>query len=192
VSRALVAGSLWPDKSEERAAANLRSAIWRLNTQVPHPLVESHGQALRLHREIDVDVRGMEACGWDLVRSERLPARLAIDQKLFLTPILPGWFDDWVIMERERLQQVALHFVDALITALTDVGRHAEALDAALRLVAVDPFREKSQMTLIDLYRSDGRIVQARHQYERYRSMLLCEFGCEPATCVRQLTLLPD
>src|SRR5947209_6788802 len=28
--RALVAGTLWPDVSEERAAGSLRSAVWRL------------------------------------------------------------------------------------------------------------------------------------------------------------------
>ena len=31
--RSYVSGSLWPDKPESRAAANLRSALWRLTIQ---------------------------------------------------------------------------------------------------------------------------------------------------------------
>src|SRR5690242_21218853 len=46
--------------------------------------------------------------------------------------LLPGWYDDWVLMERERVRQRLLHALEALSGQLAQVGRCAEAVDAAM------------------------------------------------------------
>src|SRR2546430_12127786 len=57
--RTYVANTLWPDTSEQRASANLRSALWRLGR---HRLevTESNVRMLWLAPAVDVDVREME------------------------------------------------------------------------------------------------------------------------------------
>jgi DNA-binding SARP family transcriptional activator len=184
--RAVVAGSLWPNKTETRAGANLRSSLWRLQSFGNHRFIESSGSTLSLGDHVCVDVRRVEHAGWSLVRGTTTVSA-EIEPQLFLLELLPGWYDDWVIMERERLAQLQLHFLEALTTAMLSEGRVAEALDVAVRLVAIDPLRERSQRALITVYRAEGSLGQARRQLASYRALMLDTFGCEPSADLLEL-----
>ena len=184
--RSVVAASLWPDKSESRAGANLRSSLWRLPSPGGAPLVFSYGPMLTLAPELRVDVRVAEELGWALVRDPS-QAIDEVDRRLFFQELLPGWYDDWVIMERERLEQLQLHFLEALTYALVARALHAEALDVALRLVAADPLRERSQRALVNVYCDEGSLGQACIQLERYRKLMLETFGCEPSATLMRM-----
>jgi DNA-binding SARP family transcriptional activator len=185
--RALVAATLWPGKAESRAAANLRSSLWRLPDLSGAQLVRSNRTCLGLDPGVGVDTRDLERAGWALVGGEDVLDTDTIDRTLFVADLLPGWYDDWVICERERLTQLQLHFTEALAYALLDAGRVPEALDVAVRLVAADPLREGSQRVLLRIYCHEGSLGQARRQYERYRAVLLTEFGCEPGLTIQQI-----
>jgi DNA-binding SARP family transcriptional activator len=153
-----------------------------------HTFIEASGSTLRLadqlavdvRRQLAVDVRRVEYAGWSLVRG-LTTAPPEIDPQLFFLELLPGWYDDWVIMERERVAQLQLHFLEALTNAMLAAGRVAEALDVAVRLVAIDPLRERSQRALIAVYTTEGSLGQARRQLARYRELMLDTFGCEPS-----------
>jgi DNA-binding SARP family transcriptional activator len=56
VQRSFVAGSLWLDSPEERAHANLRSALWRIGRSGVR-LVTASGQQLSLDAAVVVDIR---------------------------------------------------------------------------------------------------------------------------------------
>src|SRR5262245_15221483 len=66
VLRAHAAGSLWTNTSERRAAANLRSALWRLK-RCAHPILEADALELRLAAGVSVDLREAEALAKELV-----------------------------------------------------------------------------------------------------------------------------
>src|SRR5437867_1454293 len=55
-SRDHIAGELWPDSTQARAAASLRSAVWRLR-RLPLPVVEVSTTHLRLEAKVGVDVQ---------------------------------------------------------------------------------------------------------------------------------------
>ena len=54
--------------------------------------------------------------------------------------LLPGWYDDWTILERERLRQRVLHALEAQSRILSAVGRHAVAVEAALSSLKLSRF----------------------------------------------------
>jgi DNA-binding SARP family transcriptional activator len=60
----------------------------------------------------------------------------------------PDWYDDWLQMERERFRQLRLHALETLAERFVALGRHAQAIDAALAAVQVDPLRETAFMWL--------------------------------------------
>ena len=182
-ARHLVAASLWPDSSEARAAANLRSSLWRLPAPGGATLCETKGHAISIAPCVRVDVRDIERFGWTLVKDHHPDA--GSDTTCLFEELLPGWYDDFVLLERERLAQLRLHFLDALATTLTEQGRHTEALDVALRLVGADPLRERSQRALIGVFRAEGSFGQAARQYEQYRVLLRETFGCDPSAELR-------
>ena len=55
--RPFVAGSLWLDSSEARAAGSLRSALWRLNSR--HRFIKTNGERLELSPDIAVGARAL-------------------------------------------------------------------------------------------------------------------------------------
>jgi DNA-binding SARP family transcriptional activator len=188
-ARHLVAASLWPDSSETRAAANLRSSLWRLPTPGGKPLCETKGHILGISPDVTIDVRRVESLGWSLVHEH---SRVALDNtRTFFEELLPGWYEDFVLLERERLAQLRLHFLEAMAAELLEQGRHAEALDIALRLVSADALRERSQRILIEVFRAEGSIGQAVRQYEQYRTLLQETFQCDPSQSLRNLAYNP-
>jgi DNA-binding SARP family transcriptional activator len=178
--RPVVAGTLWPNKPESRASANLRSSLWRLPEPSGFPLVNAAGATIQLSEHLHVDARMAEATGWALIRA---PSAIVddVDPMLFFQELLPGWYEDWVVFERERLAQLQLHFLEALTYILIERERIVEALDVALRLVNTDPLREGSQRALLAVYCTDRNITQAHRQFNRYQQLIHRTFGCEPS-----------
>jgi DNA-binding SARP family transcriptional activator len=184
--RSVVAASLWPEKMERRACANLRASLWRLPEPNGVPLVVSSGSSMWLSEEVDVDVWAAEALGWALTHDPKSVID-HVDPTLFLLELLPGWYDDWVVAERERIAQLQLHFLETLTYALIDQNRLTIALDTALRLVNIDPYREGSQRALLAVYMAERSHMQARRQFESYRRLVKETFQCEPSATLRAM-----
>ena len=186
--RPFVAGTLWLDTPEERASANLRSSLWRLN-RPGRRLVEATNLQLRLAPEVDVDVRETSALahrllapsdGWDPGDPERDRARLAGE-------LLPDWYDDWVLIERERLRQLSLHALEALAERLLAAGRLGEALETALAAVAMEPLRESAHRLLIRIHLAEGNASEAIRQYRFCVRLFRSQLGLAPSPQLRQL-----
>jgi DNA-binding SARP family transcriptional activator len=111
--RAAVAGQLWGDVPEEQAQASLRSALWRLHRVAPG-LLDTAGGALALAPGVGVDVR--ELAAWAIrTRDPRTDLDdLDLPPADLLGDLLPGWHDDWVLVERERLRQLRLYALETL------------------------------------------------------------------------------
>lgn len=184
--RPVVAATLWPDKTDDRAGANLRSSLWRLPERSGRRLVAAAGATLQLAANVHVDVRVTESTGWALIRD---PSAVVddVDPSLFLLELLPGWYEDWVVFERERLAQLQLHFLEALTYVLIKRHRIAEALDVALRLVHVDPLREGSQRALLAVHCAERNIRQAHRQFRHYQQLIRKTFGCDPSPSLRAM-----
>jgi DNA-binding SARP family transcriptional activator len=184
--RAVVAGTLWPDKPEPRARANLRSALWSLSTTERSP-VENCGESLRLQPGLWVDVESVRTEAWALIErarsgavatvDEALGSELAVDGGVLFEDLLPGWYDEWVLVERERFGELQVHTLDVLVEALVSGGCYAEGLNLARRLVAVDPLRERSQLALIRAYAAEGSFGRARSQHRSFSELMESAFG---------------
>jgi DNA-binding SARP family transcriptional activator len=96
--------------------------------------------------------------------------------------LLPGFYDEWLLTERERLRQLRLHALEALCERLTAVGRYSAAIAAGLAAVAGEPLRESAQWILMKAYVAEGNRAEAIRQFERYRNVLRAELSLEPST----------
>ena len=94
--------------------------------------------------------------------------------------LLPGWYDDWALVERERIRQRLLHALEALSRQLVRLRRCAEAVDVAMMAVSSDPLRESAQRALIEAHLAEGNLVEGRRSFEAYRELLARELGTEP------------
>jgi DNA-binding SARP family transcriptional activator len=180
VTRRAAAELLWPDVEPLRAAGNLRSAVWRLRCAELPLLIERDG-ALRLSPDVQVDIDVLCA-GAAQVASGRPSAddRRLLAAAVEALDLLPGWYEEWVCAERERLRTTMLTAIDAIAVQLRRAGRCAEAIDAALVAVTADPLRDSSQAALITAHLREGNLCEARRAYAAYRRVLRAEFGLEP------------
>ena len=190
VDRRYAAGSLWPVGNDERAAGNLRSALWRLKC-AGIDLLESDKCSLTLRPGTVVDVRIL--CEWAgrLVDGSATQADLcAVNWRNDEMDLLPGWYDEWVIFERERIRQRLLHALEVLSRRLALAGRCAEAVEAAISAVSADPLRESANKVLIEAHMAEGNLVEGRRAYQRYRDTLRRELGVEPGRELASLVQL--
>ncbi|MDT7788740.1 MAG: hypothetical protein QOF58_7159 [Pseudonocardiales bacterium] len=184
IPRAVAAALLWPEATARRAAACLRSSLWRLGR--PAPLVVAVDDALTLDVEVDVDFH--RACALTAQ-----PDASSDAVSLLKADLLPGWAQPWVQDEREWWRQARLHALEVLSEKFRSLGDHHRAHQAALAAVQTDPLRETAHRALVELHLADGNLAQAVRQYQVYRTLLRAELGLEPSSHIHDLMqpLLP-
>lgn len=179
VARPYVAGSLWGDASQDRAFGNLRSAIWRLRKQA-EPLITADSSSLEVNPAAVVDTASLTQAA-DRLNNGSDCRDADLDPNLFTHDFLPGWYDEWTVVHRERLRQRSLHALEAIADRLTDRGRHGEAIQAALVAVELDPLRETPHRCLIRTHIAEGNYSEAIARYVQYRSRLREELDIAPS-----------
>lgn len=193
LSRACVAGTLWPDCSAERSLADLRTALWRVNHSRAE-IVEIVGMSLSLRRGVQVDVRALSAFGRataSLATASAVSELTGISWPELSLDLLPDWYDDWLLDERERVRQLRLHALEGLTHELSLRGRHAAAIQAALAAVRLEPLRETAHAALIKAYLAEGNRSEALRQFRRCQEILADGLALEPSESIRQLIVSP-
>jgi DNA-binding SARP family transcriptional activator len=181
VDRRVAAGVLWPDVGDCRAAGNLRSALWRLQ-QVGCPLVAAEQSWLGLREDVEVDLTRLEEWAGRVLANSPVAGDLSVDPgPIAELELLPGWYDDWVLAVRDRLQLRLLHALEALSRLLRRAGRTAAAVEAMHVAVLAEPLRESGQLALIEAHQAAGDWIAAQRQYDAFRSILRREVGVEPS-----------
>jgi len=188
--RAHVAGSLWLDSPDDRAGANLRSALWRIHRVEPR-LIEVSDRQLQLSDEVQVDLREAEAVARRELHAD-VGDGAGIEISALTGDLLPDWYEDWVLFERERFRQMRLRALDALCERLTRAGRLNEAMEAALLSVAGDPLRESAQRALVQVHLCEGNAGEAVRAYRLYQRLLQEQLGIQPSERMQELVAALD
>ena len=178
--RPYVAEMLWLDASQDRAMANLRSALWRLR-QPGTTIVESDGEYLSLSRSVSVDVVDFVAWAHRLLAGETAVSAGRIDSAADAGDLLPDWYDDWVLIERERLRQLRLHVLERGCVELTAAGDFGRAIELGLAAIADEPLHESGHAALINAHLCEGNRAEALRQFDAYARLMRDELSLEPA-----------
>lgn len=189
LTRLRVAGTLWSEFSTERSLADLRTTLWRIN-QSDKAIVTATHSTLGLGAGIEVDVLKLVAFTRRLGQAAAGLVRADLDSVAVSElsgDLLPDWYEGWVQDEREALRQTRLHALEALAAALSDAGRHADAIQAALAAIRMEPLRETAHRTLIEAHLTEGNWSEARRQFQACRRLLKEELRVEPSESLRLL-----
>jgi DNA-binding SARP family transcriptional activator len=180
VTRSRLATVLWPDTEEARAGANLRSSLWRLGGREGR-LVSTFGDAVQLEPSVDVDVKAMQGLTHQLLGEGQTPTDPQACISLLEDELLPGWWDGWVVAERERFRVLQLHALECLAARLLHAGEYAYALESCLTLIRAEPFRESARRLLIATHVAEGNLAEAVAHYGAFRDLLWRELGLYPS-----------
>ncbi len=182
ITRIAVAGTMWPDATEERAGISLRSALSRLDPATRETILTA-STGLGLAETVAVDLRDAQALAHRLLRpgGSTLPADLSSEALAALSrELLPDWYDDWVVAEAEDWRQLRMSALEALANILVDNDRLAEAASAARAAMKVEPLRESAHATLIRVHLAEGNQTEALRVFERYSELLMSALNLEP------------
>lgn len=187
VDRRHAAGSLWPEGSDDRAFGNLRSTLYRLRG-AGILVLESDKNSIFLRDRTTTDLDALCQWGDRLIDGTATALDLHVPEWTnIVAELLPGWYDEWVIFERERIRQRMLHALELLSRLLSGVGRHAEAIDAAMDAVSIEPLRESAHRILAEAHAAEGNFIEAHRAFLRYRDLARRELHVEPSAAFQAM-----
>lgn len=184
VSREEVAALLWPNSSDEHSRASLRQELSVMRRALaPHgidPVLATKENLRFNHREIAVDsLAFLEATRSD---DPRLATQAYTGPLLAGLRIRSGPFEDWLTMERVRLQDMALACATKVLDDDIAQGDVRSVIVSANAVLAIDSTVEEAHRALMrELFR-DGRRAEALRQFERCAAALSRDLDLTPST----------
>jgi DNA-binding SARP family transcriptional activator len=190
VRRAFVSGALWYDFDEVKASANLRSALWRVPAPGGSNVVCASSTHVWLHPDVRIDLHSAMRRAMDVIDEHVDNAELVdVARELCAVgdDVLVGWYDDWVVTERERFRQLRLHALDNVGERLLAARRYYDALQVGLVAVSAEPLRESAHRLIMRTHLAEGNIAEAIHRYRSYAALLAEELGACPSSAMEAL-----
>lgn len=188
--RELLADRLWPGSSVENGRANLRHALWQLRACIEPDSGNRHTFLLVDSHAITFDDRSDYALDADAVARAR-PAwstdELLAAAAAYQGELLPGFYDSWVVLERERLAVAHTQRMTALLERLAAGSRWEEVINWAERWIALGDTPEPAYRALMRAHAARGDAGAAMAAYQRCREALRQELAVVPSVETRRL-----
>jgi DNA-binding SARP family transcriptional activator len=193
-----LAGLLWPEYPERRARHSLSQVLYSVRTVIGDREAPPSARYLDVTRQtlqfrptsdywLDVDT--LNACHDGLHQQDARSILETLEEAiaLYRGPFLAGFslgdspaFEEWTLLQRERLERLAMEILGALVEGYSDQGTYDEALHWAWRQLDLDPWREDAHRQVIRLLALNGQHAAALAQYERCRQVLQQELQAAP------------
>jgi len=194
-------GLLWSNLPEASARANLRHALWHLRSVFCSPdrpsLILTEQQTVAFNPAVPYSL-DVEEFLLRLKREAELTSdathpdhratllREAID--LYGGDLLEGFyvddapaFEEWLLVERERLRAQAVDALHRLVAYYVGWGEYDTGLYYARRLLEMEPWLEEAHRQMMRLHALSGQRSAALAQYETCRRVLAEELNAEPS-----------
>jgi DNA-binding SARP family transcriptional activator len=187
-AREALAGLLWPEADESHASKNLRDVLSNLRRLLgTHLLITRQSVGMAAHADVEVDIRNFERQLQAARHASNAADLLRAAVALYRGDFLEGFslvdapaFEEWVLVERERLRRLVIDALAQLAADATDRGDYQSGIAHASRLLAMDPLHEASHRQLMLLLAMSGQRAAALAQYETCRRLLDDELGLDP------------
>ncbi len=180
-----LAGLLWPDFEETKARNNLRQMLWQLRKAIGETYFLADKISIAFNPEIDyqldVDVLQQDT---DLpLTTERLVECVSV----YKGKLLPGFYDDWVLLEQERLQMVFETQIQRLIDQLISEAQWQAVREWAEQWLAQGQTPEPAYRALMQAYAGLGDQAGVATIFQRCVKALDEELGVAPSSETEQL-----
>lgn len=198
-ARDRLAALLWPDVPDRNAQASLRTALYDLRRTLgahagEYVVTERTRVGLMPGAPLVVDTSAVEATSQMSAGPGADAAVLQAAVDAYAGPFLDGFslpdapdFDDWVFLERERLESLFVGALCRLGESHGSAGRYPEAVEALRRLLHCDPLREDVHRELMRLLALSGQRPAALAQYQACTDVLRRELDVPPLPATTEL-----
>ena len=191
--REKLAGLLWPNTSDENARSNLRHELWRLRKAIetktprkktiPYLLIDEISIGFNADSAYWLDASIVQKPLSDIESADNLIETLS----LYRGELLPGLYDEWVMLERERVSAVFEQKMARLLELLVEKKRWKDILDWSERWIALGQTPEPAYRALMLAHSASGNRSQVAAVYERCVRAMRDDLGVEPSEQTRKL-----
>lgn len=195
-SRESLAELLWEASSNATAKKYLRQVLWQMQQVLPRGnWIENDADWVGISRQANLrsDVADFERA---FARARGVPGRelsgeVATDLEqaaaLYRGDLLEGWYSDWCIFERERLQNIWLAVLDKLMSYCEGRQQYEAGQAYGMQVLRSDRARERTHRQLMRMAYLTGDRTGALRQYERCALALREELGVRPSRRTEKL-----
>lgn len=189
-SREELCGLIWGNFADKQARDSLRQTLFVVRkalSDIVGPF--ARGDALVL----DADHTSTDVGKFETAAAGSSPTELEQAYELYSGEFLQGFalreddFERWLSAERRRLENLALSIMGRLLKHYQSASRNNAAIQVAGRALDIDPLQEDLHRTLIQCYVAEGRMGQAREQYENCRELLARDLGILPSNATEHI-----
>jgi DNA-binding SARP family transcriptional activator len=197
VSQDHLMGWLWPESNLKKARWSLNSAIHGLrkllsgcstSVSTNYVLLEDGYYRLSPSVRVTTDVDDFDSHherGRRLEKDRRMrEAAIEYERAVELYRgdyLIEDLYEDWTMVERERLANACIDLLDRLAIHYMEVGQHQESIRACYRVLEKDRCHEDSYRLLMECYARLGLRARALHQYRMCEQILEQEYGTSPS-----------
>ena len=185
--REKLGGMFWPDTSERKARAYLRNEMWRIRKALA---IQSNEEYLHLD---DICVCFIPSAEYwmDFKELANLNESASIDQLMAALShcqgeLLPGFYDEWILLEREHCRAIYEQKIARLLDLLERERRWQETVEWAERWIALGQGPEAAYRFLIGAYDALGDRTKVASTYQQCLQALR-ELDLEPSEQTRAL-----
>ncbi len=185
--RERLAGMFWPDASEANARSNLRHALWRIRKALEKDGEPAYMQADDL--EVTFQLQAGDWLDVEILVSSSPTNQVETLQRqvqVYQGELLPGFYDEWITLERQRLQSVFESKMQMLVEELGRQGSWGEVIEQAEDWIAHGNTPELAYRSLMVAHAGQGNMASAAATYLRCEEVLRQEMGIEPSSQTRE------
>jgi predicted ATPase/DNA-binding SARP family transcriptional activator len=183
--REKLAGLLWPDSEETNARSNLRHALWRLRKAIGDQYFDSDKVAICFISGSDyqLDVDFLKHQLDEVGTSDDLIPIIST----YKGDLLPGFYGEWVSLEREGLRAVFEDRIQNLLDLLVEEGKWREVREWAEFWISQGQSPEPAFRALMVAHSGLGDFSGVALAYQRCVEALKGELDVEPCEETRAL-----
>lgn len=182
--RSYLCGLLWPESGEPKALGSLRVVIHFITRNAPG-LLEIRGTLLALSESVSTDLQRLQEEVHVIMAGEKNDLSLSDVNLLRRAELLPGWYEDWILLERARLSHLRLHTLQVMARNSLAKHNYEVALEAAEAALEIEPLFESAIELLILTHLELGNKLCAVRAYKMYESYLKENLGATPSPTIR-------
>lgn len=182
LSRETLTTLLWGSQLKTQAQQNLRQMLTRLRRALGDDVFSTSDNALQIRPGLfDCDAISFESL---IHTGSRDTRKTAVDlyQGSFLANIAiheDAW-TDWVVTQRQKLEDLAVDGLIRLGEEEADLGASTQALEFANRALAINSLREDGHRLIMRALASAGRRAEALKHYDHLAARLKRDLNVEP------------
>ena len=167
--RERLAGIFWPDASEANARSNLRHALWRIRSAIGPDYLITDNMSMTFDAASDywLDVEVLMTKVDDDGSTREQIAVLVDAVSVYRGELLPGFYEDWVMLERERLSAIHEQQIIRLVDQLAAGHRWKDVLLWSERWLAFGQAPEQAYRALMVAHAELGNQAGVASAYQR-------------------------